>query len=222
METFKSKLGQLGFKSYDAYLRSALWKSIRERAFVQHGCLCVKCRRSLATVIHHTEYSLVTLKGLCTDTLQPLCAPCHDDIHGRGHDGIDKFRPAKAPKIREAGAPALRPLPSVKRPKKKKPKKQPQPEPVKKPLSRPERIVKYGLNVRAFKLTWEERNEYNALMGRRPLPPRPPKNPDNFCVTCNRQRKRKQMRSTPNGVRVCAECLVRLWQKIESEITQAK
>lgn len=69
----------LGFASYRAYLRSALWKWIREKVFAQKGRTCVLCDRR-ATQIHHRSYDRLTLKGIILTYLEPICSGCHHRI----------------------------------------------------------------------------------------------------------------------------------------------
>ena len=66
-------LSRMGFKSYPAYLRSDLWKSIRGRYIVGN---CLVCRKKKATTLHHTEYSEETLRGGGKSLIR-LCRTCH-------------------------------------------------------------------------------------------------------------------------------------------------
>jgi hypothetical protein len=79
-------LKRLGYGSYEEYLASPLWISIRRRAFDKHGRRCVGCKRA-ATCIHHCSYDEKTLLGESLDRLLPLCGSCHERIefskHGR-------------------------------------------------------------------------------------------------------------------------------------------
>lgn len=69
----------LGFTSYKAYLRSALWKWIRGKVFKQKGHTCALCDRR-ATQVHHRSYDRLTLKGIILDFLEPICSGCHRKI----------------------------------------------------------------------------------------------------------------------------------------------
>lgn len=69
----------LGFASYRAYLRSALWRSIRVRVFRQKGHTCSLCSRR-ATQVHHRSYDRLTLLGLILTYLEPICQYCHKKI----------------------------------------------------------------------------------------------------------------------------------------------
>lgn len=206
MATFQWKLNKLGFRNYAAYLRSPLWQSIRSRAFAQHGCVCLACRNAVAEVVHHTEYSLLTLSGQCIETLQPLCAACHDDIHGRGPDGIDKFQLAKEPKQRSAQVKQPKP------PKRKKPKKQKRAS-----ADRVATILKNGLNPRAFKLTDKEKQQINRIRtGAVPMP-----KPDYgaaYCPSCKSRCPKNVIRYTPSGLAICSHCLCAHWASIEDSI----
>lgn len=71
-------LSQIGFSSYSAYLKSDLWKRIREDVFARKGRKCAVCYRS-ASQIHHTNYGKKTLLGLRLKNLHPICGTCHMD-----------------------------------------------------------------------------------------------------------------------------------------------
>jgi 5-methylcytosine-specific restriction endonuclease McrA len=69
----------LGFATYQAYLRSALWRSIRVRVFKQKGHTCSLCSRR-ATQVHHRSYDRLTLRGAILTYLEPICRYCHQKI----------------------------------------------------------------------------------------------------------------------------------------------
>ncbi len=73
--TRQDVLSLLGFPSYQDYLRSPLWKSIRDRVLAQ-GRKC-RCCPEAASEIHHREYTLAVLSGSTTHGLIPLCSNCH-------------------------------------------------------------------------------------------------------------------------------------------------
>lgn len=66
----------LGFKNYGAYLRSALWKIVRERALEIHGRKCRRCDEP-ATQAHHGVYTREVLIGEDVRGLVPFCGSCH-------------------------------------------------------------------------------------------------------------------------------------------------
>jgi len=68
-------LAVLGFKEYDGYLRSALWKSIRQQVLC--GQNCVRCQSRRALALHHSSYDLATMRGERLDTLIAVCRGCH-------------------------------------------------------------------------------------------------------------------------------------------------
>jgi hypothetical protein len=70
-------LRDLGFHSYQHYLNSPLWKSIRRRALSKCGSQCLLCGVR-GTNVHHTEYSLATIRGKKINTLVVLCRTCHE------------------------------------------------------------------------------------------------------------------------------------------------
>lgn len=69
-------LARMGFKSYRAYLGSALWKGIKQRVLDRYQGKCVRCYKP-ATQVHHRAYDPATLKGDNIDSLSPVCAKCH-------------------------------------------------------------------------------------------------------------------------------------------------
>lgn len=72
-------LKRLGFSSYSEYLNSELWAEIRSSVLDRDGRKCKLCSMT-AAVVHHIEYTLVTLRGDCLDSLVSLCRSCHDNI----------------------------------------------------------------------------------------------------------------------------------------------
>lgn len=68
----------LGFKSYGSYLRSALWKDIRQRALAREPVgICDKCKKQPPTQVHHRSYDPATMRGDSLDSLSRLCRRCH-------------------------------------------------------------------------------------------------------------------------------------------------
>ena len=65
---------EMGFKCYDAYLRSKLWKKIRKRA-LKRWPTCYGCGRR-ATQVHHFSYRKAALKGKLK-WLASVCYACH-------------------------------------------------------------------------------------------------------------------------------------------------
>lgn len=70
-------LRQMGYSCYQEYLRSSLWRSIRQKAMVACNGECVLCRHP-AKEVHHTNYSEASLRGQSIESLVPLCETCHD------------------------------------------------------------------------------------------------------------------------------------------------
>ena len=69
-------LRRLGFRSYGEYLRSDLWKSIRERVLADNW-YCQRCDDRPAEQVHHRAYDPVTLSGKDLRSLTALCRGCH-------------------------------------------------------------------------------------------------------------------------------------------------
>ena len=70
------RLRRLGFETYNEYLASDLWHTIREFVRAHKGSKCVKCGR-LADTIHHARYDMETLRGRTLEWLWPVCKQCH-------------------------------------------------------------------------------------------------------------------------------------------------
>lgn len=66
----------MGFKSYRAYLKSALWAQIRASVLAENE-RCVVCGKREATQVHHRAYDRATLEGKHLTALSALCAKCH-------------------------------------------------------------------------------------------------------------------------------------------------
>lgn len=82
-----ARLSNLGFGSYDDYLRSTSWKVFRE--FVMAGerfgiCIACGCRKNLH--LHHIDYSHVGQERLCD--VVPICGMCHSRVHDWEHETI--------------------------------------------------------------------------------------------------------------------------------------
>lgn len=84
-------LKALGFASYEAYLASRLWASIRHHQLVEHP-ECWGCGVA-AKEVHHGNYREETLRGICTKALYSICNRCHRAIEWSGKQ---KLCPAAA------------------------------------------------------------------------------------------------------------------------------
>lgn len=74
-------LKQLGFASYDEYLKSELWHKIRVKVLLSDQLRCFGCNER-ATQVHHRRYDLPVLKGerITTDDVVSICRECHNHI----------------------------------------------------------------------------------------------------------------------------------------------
>ncbi len=70
------RLREMGFSSYGQYLSSPIWYWIRQ--YVLKG-KCVRCKKNLATQLHHKNYKRDTLEGRDTTGLLPVCRDCHEN-----------------------------------------------------------------------------------------------------------------------------------------------
>lgn len=68
----------LGFKDYRAYLRSPLWKSIRQRK-IELDPVCYGCGRCDPAIIqvHHGKYTMDNLTGKTLADMYTVCSRCH-------------------------------------------------------------------------------------------------------------------------------------------------
>lgn len=78
------KLARMGFKSYDAYLRSSIWAAIRQRVLDRDNSTCSVCNRD-AECVHHTKYDDATMDGRSITALVSLCEACHRAIEFNEH-----------------------------------------------------------------------------------------------------------------------------------------
>ena len=75
---FQLQLKALGFKTYDAYLKSDHWKEFKESYFAKHKKVCYCCGVP-ARDLHHTSYA--NLGKEKHSEVKPLCRECHDKVH---------------------------------------------------------------------------------------------------------------------------------------------
>jgi len=67
---------KLGYATYKSYLKSDVWSEIRERCFTAFGTTCHFCDAA-ATQVHHSAYTIETLRGDSLVHLYPVCQKCH-------------------------------------------------------------------------------------------------------------------------------------------------
>lgn len=72
-------LDRLKFGSYEDYLSSKLWQTIRERVIELKGKQCSLCPKRYEC-IHHHSYRRDVLSGKNIQPLFPLCHSCHEQI----------------------------------------------------------------------------------------------------------------------------------------------
>jgi hypothetical protein len=101
-------LKRLGFKSYQSYLRSSLWMSIRVRVFERTNGRCVKCRAA-ATQVHHRAYDPATLTGDSINALSAVCARCHKRSESRPQQRGDHLGQSNYQKLQRANVDILKP-----------------------------------------------------------------------------------------------------------------
>lgn len=72
----------MGFKTYEEYLASDLWKRIRTKVLAA-GKRCRKCHRR-AVAVHHLSYRRNVMKGKDPTQLVPICKDCHTTLEFDG------------------------------------------------------------------------------------------------------------------------------------------
>lgn len=87
------KLLALGFESYNDYLQTPEWKSIRSIKLSKQPD-CPLCQNS-ANQVHHMSYDTETLLGFKEHRLVALCSSCHKDIEYDGEQKNDLRRANK-------------------------------------------------------------------------------------------------------------------------------
>ena len=91
----KENLKKIGFKSYQDYLDSKLWKIIRGEVWRRDHGFCRGCGKK-GTEIHHYRYSVKALVGAEPHHLFVVCRDCHSKIefdeNGNKLDLIDAKR----------------------------------------------------------------------------------------------------------------------------------
>lgn len=79
MTSFQGALARLGFRTYQHYLRSPLWKAVKAHVLRSKGDTCFLCPQKASTV-HHRRYTGLTLIGEHLQYLDPICNGCHQMI----------------------------------------------------------------------------------------------------------------------------------------------
>ena len=71
---------ELGFRSYDAYIKSRLWWNIRQLILERDGKCCQVCG-SPSKMVHHIDYTKIIMLGQGDQhELITLCEPCHNFV----------------------------------------------------------------------------------------------------------------------------------------------
>lgn len=81
-KSFHDRLRELGFGSYEEYLRSDHWDKVRE-AYWSHpktfkSCCCC---RGKAWQLHHTRYDILGNELQFLINLRAICGDCHKELH---------------------------------------------------------------------------------------------------------------------------------------------
>ena len=74
------------YPSYEAYLASAQWAHLRQKAMREAHGLCQRCRFNTARNAHHTSYPR-DWRNDRVGNLLAVCTECHKSLHHRApHD----------------------------------------------------------------------------------------------------------------------------------------
>jgi hypothetical protein len=76
----RKRIRQLGYASYDEYLRSAHWRDLRARYVAKFGPLeCFVCGTPVSVQLHHCTYERIGCE-LLIDVV-PMCRSHHRGLH---------------------------------------------------------------------------------------------------------------------------------------------
>lgn len=81
-EKRSDKLIEIGYSSYQDYLKSEEWKEIRNKKLNKFP-ICLICS-SKSSQVHHMSYDCLTLLGVHLHRLVALCGVCHEKIEFDG------------------------------------------------------------------------------------------------------------------------------------------
>lgn len=71
---------ELGFRNYNAYIKSRLWWSIRQIVLERDGKCCQVCGTP-SKIVHHIDYTMIIMLGQGDQhELITLCEPCHNFV----------------------------------------------------------------------------------------------------------------------------------------------
>jgi 5-methylcytosine-specific restriction endonuclease McrA len=82
---WKQHLNEMGFRSYEEYRLSDLWKGIRDRVLERDKRTCQGCGGT-ASHAHHRKYDREVMTGEDIQPIVALCAGCHTKVEF-GQDG---------------------------------------------------------------------------------------------------------------------------------------
>jgi hypothetical protein len=85
-EVRSESLKQLGFESYADYLKSDLWRGIRQRVLDRDENHCWCCPKK-ARQVHHKSYALAVMEGKDLEPLISICRGCHKHIEFKDEGG---------------------------------------------------------------------------------------------------------------------------------------
>jgi 5-methylcytosine-specific restriction endonuclease McrA len=81
--------------AYNEYLKSPIWKEIRQRVLTAANFECAGCFDH-ATEVHHRDYRPRVLAGEDITPLVALCTECHRTVDGDGSKARDTWNEREA------------------------------------------------------------------------------------------------------------------------------
>jgi 5-methylcytosine-specific restriction endonuclease McrA len=94
IEIIQTKTSKVIFApTYQEYLKSDYWQTLREKAIEANGKECVLCGNSNDLNIHHRRYDNLGVQEKEIHDLTILCQSCHEEFHKKAKDN-----PSTSPK----------------------------------------------------------------------------------------------------------------------------
>lgn len=77
----RAALAILGFKTYEQYRTSDVWKRIRSAVRARSGGVCELCLARRSRMVHHYAYDIETMRGDDIRLVVDTCGRCHIIAH---------------------------------------------------------------------------------------------------------------------------------------------
>ena len=93
-------ISRLHAESYDAYLKTDLWRRVRQEALERCHHLCEFCKRRPAAFVHFPIYNCAVLQGARPDLITGCCWRCLERAQGRPERKPKRSKP-KRPHVQQ-------------------------------------------------------------------------------------------------------------------------